>query len=693
MNTQRIFLCGLAMVVILLSEWKPVFAEEDSRYHLGEMVVTGERSGVEDIAIHQEITGEAIEATGSKTLAEALRYAPGVVVTYGSKNEPQITVHGFKTEKSLILVDGIPYYETYYGKLNLDQIPSEIISKIEITKNAPSVLYGPNAQIAVINVVTKKGTPEPTGSLTSEVGANRTARTAVSHGNQVGNINYWLSYSRRQTDGWRLSSDFEPEPAQPARPFMGDPTVAEDGGYRNNADLVQDSFWGRVGLTPHPDAAYFVSVHLVEAKRGIPFDTSQYRIWETRGDDAGFSNIARFQNYNDWGVDLSGRHKISPWLTLRGKIFYHEHTDDYVSFADFDLTEKIARSTFEDSYFGGSLIADMVAVPWHEGHVSLHYKRDNHDERAGQHLPFEEYASYTGSVGTEHTFFSDWGVTGVVGVSYDWFEVSSAEENTFDDDYNFIGQEKLEKADPDAELNPMAGLIWDASDATRIYGSVAKKTQFPRLRQLYSSSAGNPDLDSEKTINYTVGAQHAFTRTLRFRVDGFFHDVSDWISRDYYADDFVGDAVYVNVEDVEMQGVEVGIRWMPMGSLDLSMEYTYIDAKNKSKGAVTDKVAGVPENQFVAGVGTLLPGIDTRMDIRGLFVDKIYEELPTTDRPDTEVTSTSDYFIVNVRLSKDLAEHFSAYIECENLFDKDYESEIGFPGRGRNLLFGMTARY
>lgn len=693
MYDKIIVTCLFAVVLLIGPGWVLALPQEEPGFDLGEMVVTGQRPGVEDIAINHEISREEIEFTGSKTLAEALRYAPGVVVTYGNKNEPQISVHGFKTEKSLILVDGIPYYETYYGKLNLDQIPSEIISKIEITKNAPSVLYGPNAQIAVINVVTRKGTLEPTLSLTSEVGSNRTVRTALSHGNQIGIVNYWFSYSRRQTDGWRLSSDFEPSLAQPARPFMGDPMVAEDGRYRNNSDIVQDSFWGRIGLAPNRDAEYFLSVHVVQAERGMPFDTDQYRVFETRGDDAGFSNIARFKNYDDWGLDLSGKQRVLPWLTLRGKLFYHDHTDDYVSYADFDLREKIAVSTFEDTYYGGSVITDIELVRWHLGHFSLHYKKDIHDNRSGRNLPFERYESYTGSVGTEHTLFSDMGLTGVIGASYDWFEVTSAEENTFDGDNIFAGQEDMVKADPDPEINPMVGLIFDVSTATRVYGSVAKKTQFPRLRQLYSGSSGNPDLDSEKTINFNLGIQHSFAGLVHLRVDGFFHDISDWISRDYYAEDFVGDAVYVNVADVEMRGVEVGIQYTPVPDLRLSLEYTYNDAKNKSDRAATSKVAGVPENQYVAGVSALVPIVDVQLDLRGIYVDKIYEDLPTTDRPDTEVTRTSDYFIVNARLARDLLNNFSAYIECENLFDKDYESEIGYPGRGRNLLFGLKARF
>ena len=52
------------------------------------------------------------------------------------------------------------------------------------------------------------------------------------------------------------------------------------------------------------------------------------------------------------------------------------------------------------------------------------------------------------------------------------------------------------------------------------------------------------------------------------------------------------------------------------GNWALSVEYTYNDAENKSDGAVTDKVAGVAENQFVAGISALVPFINVRMDLR-----------------------------------------------------------------------------
>ncbi|MFP4393336.1 MAG: TonB-dependent receptor plug domain-containing protein [Desulfohalobiaceae bacterium] len=670
------------------------FAQTDAEtaYDLGEVVVAGKRTGVEDIGMVQELDSQAIQAAGSKTLAEALRFAPGIIVTRGAKNEPEISVHGFGTEKSLFLIDGIPYYETYYGKLNLDQIPTNMISRIEISKNAPSVLYGANTQIAVINVVTKKGTKEPSLNVTAEIGENDTYNAQLSHGNQIGNINYWLSYSRQETDGWRLSDDFDPEPAQPARPFMGGPKLTEDGGFRNNADSKQDAFWGRVGISPNQDSEYYLSMHVMQSEKGMPFNTEEYRIFDTRGDEPGFSNLARFENYDDWGMDFSGKQQVLSWLTLRGKLFYHEHTDDYVSYADTELDQEIAKSTYDDQYIGGSLISDFELVPWHAGHISVHYKKDVHEDRAGRNLPFNEFEAYTGSVGTEHEFFSAKGLTWVVGASYDWFEVTSAEETEYDKDYNYIGQSDMQEAEPDAELNPMAGLSWDVSSDTRAFGSVAKKTRFPTLSQLYSGSSGNPDLDSERSINYTLGVRHSIVNNLHLRLEGFFHDISDWISRDYYEEDYWDD-IYVNIEDVEMLGAELGVEYTPLQDISLSLDYTYNDAKNVSDESITDKVSGVPENKYTLAVDAMLPKIETRLNLRGIYVDKIYEDLPTPSRPDTQVSHTSDYFIVNARLSKDLNKHFSVYIECENLLDKDYQTEIGFPGPGRNALLGMKARF
>ncbi len=690
----RYLLAGIFCLGIFAGNLFAAEAEPQDTFTLGEIVVTGEKIGVADIGISDSITAEQIEATNSKTVADVLQFAPGITMTRGMKNEPEISVHGFSQEKSLFLIDGIPYYETYYGKLSLDQIPVGIISRIEITKNAPSVLYGANAQIAVINVITKKGTEKPTFHLKGEVGENNTWKTELSHGNQIGAVNYWLSYSHEESDGWRLSDDFEPETATRKGKWMLDRDgVHEDGGFRENSDFEKDRFWARAGITPSPDAEYFVSFHIMDSELGHPPATNKYKAWNYKGDKPGFSTFARFTEFRDWGVDLSGKQAVSDWLTLRGKLFYHNHEDEYEAYDGPDYDTEIATSSYKDDFFGGSLFADFSLAEPHMGHLSFHYRRDTHEGRSGEGLPYNEYVSYTGSVGTEQEFFTQSGLSLYAGVSYDWFNVDEAEDYVFEEVvpkvYDYKWQEDKEIPDTMDEINPMIGFTWDLEKA-QVYGSVARKTRFPALFELYSSQGGNPELSTEKSINYTLGISRRFGSRVTADFSGFYHDISDWISRDYYEDDYTGVELYDNVEEVSMLGFETSLDIVFCEYFKMNLNYTYIDAENKSDKSVTDDVIGVPENKLGIGFNALIPKLLVVLDVQGIYVDGVYDNLPTTAKPDDEVVETDDHFTMNARVSRTFKDKYCIYAEVDNLFDQDYEEEIGFPSRGRNFRVGTS---
>jgi hypothetical protein len=92
---------------VIMEETAPV-AKDFEVYTLGEIVVKGERSGVRDTTITTEVTPEDFEATNAFSVPEALTYTPGVVVSTGRKNQPDISVHGFNQERILMLIDGVP---------------------------------------------------------------------------------------------------------------------------------------------------------------------------------------------------------------------------------------------------------------------------------------------------------------------------------------------------------------------------------------------------------------------------------------------------------------------------------------------------------------------------------------------------------------------------------------------------------
>jgi iron complex outermembrane receptor protein len=658
-------------------------SDQFQEYTLGQIVVTEARPGAKDTTVTNEITADEIKATNSKTVADALRFAPGVIVTTGVKNIPNISIRGFSQDRILVLVDGVPYYETKYGKLDLNQIPADIISKIEVVKGASSVLYGSNAEGGVINIITKKGSVKPSFTGTAEIGENNTYRLSVSHGMQKGMLNYWIGFTHRQSDGWRMSDDYDASTGtiykKPPKPASEKNVVIEDGGVRDNSDYRSDALWTRIGVEPDEDAEYYLTLHYVDSERGMPANIEE--IWVLNFDPAFSRYAGRIENEIDWGADLSGRQKINDLLTLRGKLFYHNHRDDYVSYDYYDYPEdikdpehEIARSRYKDYLAGGSLFTDLDLTSWYQAHVSLHYKGDSHKQRGDDDKPYEKYFSYTGSVGIENNFTpEDWPDI-VIGCSYDWFQVTQAEADP-------------EKPGTMSELNPMIGVNYVFEDSTRVFGSVAKKTRFPTLDQLYGRY-GNPDLKAEKSINYTLGVNRNFANVFDLEVAGFFHDISDWITND--ASD---DGKNENYGKIHMLGVEVNAKYYPIDDLTLSLDYTYNYARDRSDDRVTDRVVDIPEHKLGVGLDYLVPTILTRIQLRGIYIGQRYSQLPTVSDPDDPAVKVNDSFVLNSRISREFAEHYEAYLEVNNVFDTDYESEENYPGPGRNFLLGITARF
>lgn len=92
----------LAIPMTAWAEDHPVTIQDEYQpYKLGEVVVSADNPAVPSIGITGSVTAEDIEQTHSLTVPEALTYTPGVTVTTGRKNEPEIRIHGFDQWESL----------------------------------------------------------------------------------------------------------------------------------------------------------------------------------------------------------------------------------------------------------------------------------------------------------------------------------------------------------------------------------------------------------------------------------------------------------------------------------------------------------------------------------------------------------------------------------------------------------------
>lgn len=104
------------------------------------------------------ISARRIDQKQATDLAEAISLTTGVRVENNCQNcnFTQVRINGMEGKYSQILIDSSPVFSSMIGVYGLEQIPAEMLSRIEIVKGGGSALYGGNAVAGVINVQTKE---------------------------------------------------------------------------------------------------------------------------------------------------------------------------------------------------------------------------------------------------------------------------------------------------------------------------------------------------------------------------------------------------------------------------------------------------------------------------------------------------------------------------------------------------------
>jgi len=103
------------------------------------------------------ITREDIEAAGPLSLAEVLQRRAGVEVrATGGPGQPQaLFIRGAGSAQTLVLVDGMRVGSATVGTTSIENIPLDMIERIEVVKGPMSSLYGPDAIGGVVQIFTR----------------------------------------------------------------------------------------------------------------------------------------------------------------------------------------------------------------------------------------------------------------------------------------------------------------------------------------------------------------------------------------------------------------------------------------------------------------------------------------------------------------------------------------------------------
>lgn len=188
---------------------QPVATTELLLFIEDQQVVTATRSYLtvaEAPASVTVITGDQLREMGARTLAEALSTVAGIQLTQSDRHHSQIYVRGIPVygynDKVLLLVDGVPHREVFYGHVQLDQyLPLDNIKRIEIVKGPGSALYGTNAFAGVIHVITYQPGEIGQASISGLYGTRSTAGLSGLADEACGPFKVMLYGQAYRTDG------------------------------------------------------------------------------------------------------------------------------------------------------------------------------------------------------------------------------------------------------------------------------------------------------------------------------------------------------------------------------------------------------------------------------------------------------------------------------------------------------------
>jgi len=69
-------------------------------------------------------------------------------------------LQGLGSERVLVLLDGQPMVGRISGQIDLSRIPASMVERVEVVKGPQSSLYGSEAMGGVVNVITRRASPE-----------------------------------------------------------------------------------------------------------------------------------------------------------------------------------------------------------------------------------------------------------------------------------------------------------------------------------------------------------------------------------------------------------------------------------------------------------------------------------------------------------------------------------------------------
>ncbi len=178
---------ALLLIVPSAMSWAQIAPPPNYDQKLNDMVVNATRSGtpLDEMSLNTTIlTKEALESSPDQTIDQVLKNLPGVFlndVPYYQKDPTgqSINVRGLGYGRTLVLIDGLPANDAFYGTVQWNLVPMSSIESVEFVRGGVSSLYGNYGMGGVININTK--TPKNSSQeVSASYGSFATGNVAAS---------------------------------------------------------------------------------------------------------------------------------------------------------------------------------------------------------------------------------------------------------------------------------------------------------------------------------------------------------------------------------------------------------------------------------------------------------------------------------------------------------------------------------
>ena len=603
------------------------------KYQFQEIVITGEKINDPPFS-YSEISADEIDARKLNNIGEALRPISGISLqSTGRKGTSSFYLRGFDQRGVVLLMDGRPIYEPYFGSIDLSQIPAANIAKIKVIKGPASTLYGANSIGGVINFITQNSHLNKT-KIGMSYGSGDRYQITGQLGRALGSFDYWISINHYKKNYEVMPGNFEG-------------TFNEDGARRENSDSKGSAIDAKAGWQFSSKGKINIATGYLDSEKGIsPSTTSDY------------PNYWRFTDWKKWYIDMTGDYQFTKKIKMTAKLYQDSYDNTLAAYKDETYGQTKWISNYKNDVYGGFLNFDIALAKHNRLILGVHRKDDKVKIQNNAGGPWEAYNIHTSSFVFQDEYTPFQRFTLLAGASYD---LLSGFEN-----WN------------DSIWGPQAGAVYRVTNNSSIHILIGKKSRFPSLKEWHETTLyGGTSLKPEKAISYDIGIKKSWG-TLIFTELNFYHStVTDLITYQGRNNPFK------NLASSRLRGLELDLKFMPYKNLNTRIYYQYLNAIDLD----THQALEFRPEHTLGFTGSLITFYGYKFNISMDVVSKRYY-YSSKDR-----LSLEPYFIAGFNLTKKFMSMFEIWINAKNLLDEFYEDEAGFPLPGREFSTGLVLEF